>query len=86
LRCFDIDRLVDLKMGRGQTELTKPHPEPYLEGMRRLKTQSLRTLIFEDSPTGLQAAIASGATVIRITGFAHNNQVLHTHEVENFLF
>jgi beta-phosphoglucomutase len=86
LRCFEIDRLIDLRMGRGQTELTKPHPEPYLEGMRRLNTHSSRTLIFEDSPTGLEAAVASGATVVRITGFAHNNKVLHTHEVENFLF
>ena len=86
LRCFEIDRLIDLKMGRGQTQLTKPHPEPYLEGMRRLNTHSSRTLIFEDSPTGLQSAIASGATVIRIKGFAHNNHVLHTNEVENFLF
>lgn len=86
LKCFDIHPHIDLQMGRHQTLLTKPHPEPYLEGMRRLKTEPSKTLIFEDSPTGLKSAIASGAKVIRITGFAHSDEVLHTHERKNFLF
>lgn len=85
LKCFDIHPFIDLQMGRHQTQLTKPHPEPYLEGMRRLKTHPAKTLIFEDSPTGLQSAVASGAQVIRITGFAHSSTVLHSHEIKNFL-
>lgn len=86
LECFSITSLVDLQMGRHQTKLTKPHPEPYLEGMKRLNALPHKTLIFEDSPTGLKSAIASGAKVIRITGFAHSDEVLHTHEIKNFLF
>lgn len=86
LKCFEIHTYIDLQMGRGQTNLTKPHPEPYLEGMRRLKTEANKTLIFEDSPTGLQSAVASGANVIRITGFAHSDKILHPHERKNFLF
>lgn len=85
LECFSITAFVDLQMGRHQTKLTKPHPEPYIEGMKRLKTDPKKTLIFEDSPTGLKSAIASGANVIRITGFAHSDEVLHTHEIKNFL-
>jgi len=86
LKCFEIHSYMDLQMGRHQTELTKPHPEPYLEGMRRLKTSPDKTLIFEDSPTGLQSALASGAKVIRITGFAHSDAVLHTSERKDFVF
>lgn len=86
LKCFDIHHYMDLTMGRGQTQLTKPHPEPYLEGMRRLKTHPAKTVIFEDSPTGLQSALASGATVVRITGFAHSSDILHTHEIKDFIF
>jgi HAD superfamily hydrolase (TIGR01509 family) len=86
LKCFAIDRYIDLQMGRQQTNLTKPHPEPYLEGMKRLKTEASKTLIFEDSPTGLASAVASGAKVIRITGFAHSDKVLHIHERMNFIF
>lgn len=84
LKCFNIHPFIDLAMGRHQTTLTKPHPEPYLEGMRRLKAHPSRTLIFEDSPTGLKSALGSGAHVIRITGFAHSEEVLHTHEILNF--
>lgn len=86
LKCFEIHSYIDLQMGRHQTNLTKPHPEPYLEGMRRLNAHPGKTLIFEDSPTGLQSAIASGANVIRITGFAHSDAILHSHERKNFLF
>ncbi|MBP9680705.1 MAG: HAD family phosphatase [Bacteriovorax sp.] len=86
LECFAIDTFVDLQMGRNQTILTKPHPDPYLEGMKRLNALPHKTLIFEDSPTGLQSAIASGANVIRIIGFAHNQDVLHTKEIKNFHF
>ncbi len=85
LNCFAIEPFVDLKMGRGQTLLTKPHPQPYLEGMRRLQSTPERTLIFEDSPTGLKSAIASGALVVRITGFAHSEEILHSLEIKNFL-
>ncbi|MDO9183865.1 MAG: HAD family phosphatase [Bacteriovorax sp.] len=86
LKCFEIYSYMDLLMGRHQTILTKPHPEPYIEGMKRLNTDPTKTLIFEDSPTGLQAAVASGAHVIRITGFAHSDKVLHKHERKNFIF
>lgn len=86
LKCFEIHTYIDLQMGRDQTNLTKPYPEPYLEGMRRLKTEPSKTLIFEDSPTGLESAVASGAKVIRITGFAHSDKILHSHERKNFIF
>ena len=86
LKCFSIESYINIQMGRRQTILTKPHPEPYLEGMRRLNTHAAKTLIFEDSPTGLASAIASGASVVRITGFAHSNKVLHTNERADFVF
>ncbi len=85
LECFAITSYVDLQMGRHQTVLTKPHPDPYIEGMKRLNIQAAKTLIFEDSPTGLQSAVASGASVVRITGFAHAETILHNREIKNFL-
>jgi beta-phosphoglucomutase len=86
LKCFGISEFIELQMGRNQTVLTKPHPDPYLEGMKRLKTTPSKTLIFEDSPTGITSAVASGAHVIRITAFAHSSSVLHSDERENYLF
>lgn len=71
LLCFDIHSMVDLHMGRNQTVLTKPHPDPYIEGMKRLQVHAQETLIFEDSPTGLKSAKQSLAEVIRVTAFMH---------------
>jgi HAD superfamily hydrolase (TIGR01509 family) len=85
LKCFDIAPLIPFQMGRSQTEKTKPHPDPYLEAMKRLNTSPHETLIFEDSPTGLKAASDSKAQVVRITGFAHDNKRSDFIEFKNFL-
>ncbi|SLN10710.1 Fructose-1-phosphate phosphatase YqaB [Pseudoruegeria aquimaris] len=44
----------------------KPHPEPYLRGAEALGASPRECLAFEDSPSGLRAARASGAHVIGI--------------------
>jgi HAD superfamily hydrolase (TIGR01509 family) len=89
LACFGIDTYIDVQMGRNQTVLTKPHPDPYLEGMKRLSVNASETVIFEDSPTGLKSALMSKASVIRITAFAHStsNQKIEGSfpEYKNFL-
>ena len=89
LACFGIDTFLDLQMGRNQTVLTKPHPEPYLEGMRRLGVSFSETVIFEDSPTGLKSASLTKAEVVRITAFAHSTTAQKIDgnfmELQNFL-
>lgn len=45
----------------------KPDPEIYLQSMSALGVTPDETLIFEDSDTGIEAAIASGARYIRVT-------------------
>lgn len=49
----------DVKMG-------KPDPEGYLAGAALLGMKASNCVVFEDAPTGLQAAIASGATPIAV--------------------
>ena len=44
----------------------KPDPEPYTEAMRQLNTPAQACIAFEDSPTGVQAARASGAYTVGI--------------------
>lgn len=73
LACFGIDQFMDLQMGRNQTKLTKPHPDPYLEAMKRLHTDFHNSIIFEDSPTGIRSATATKSQVVRITAFAHTS-------------
>ena len=46
----------------------KPFPDPYLEGMRLLgATDPARCVAFEDSPTGMAAAVAAGAPSVGVT-------------------
>ena len=53
----------------GDIERTKPHPDPYLHAAKLLNVEIEQCVIFEDSPTGLTAARASGAFVIGIPHF-----------------
>ncbi|MEO6821196.1 MAG: HAD family phosphatase [Candidatus Nanopelagicales bacterium] len=45
---------------------TKPHPDPYLEAARRLGVGVRECVVLEDSPTGAQAGVASGAYVVAV--------------------
>ncbi len=38
----------------------KPHPDPYLEALQRFGLSPQQAIAFEDSPTGLRAALAAG--------------------------
>ncbi|MEI7722551.1 MAG: HAD family phosphatase [Actinomycetota bacterium] len=50
----------------GDIERTKPFPDPYLHAAKLLRVDIQKCIIFEDSPTGLTAARASGAFVVGI--------------------
>jgi len=50
----------------GDIERTKPFPDPYLHAAKLLGVDIQKCIIFEDSPTGLTAARASGAFVVGI--------------------
>ncbi|WP_164702801.1 HAD-IA family hydrolase [Modestobacter sp. KNN46-3] len=44
----------------------KPHPEPYLTGASRLGVPPGEVIVLEDSPSGISAGLAAGATVLGI--------------------
>lgn len=46
----------------------KPDPEGYLKAMERLGVTPAETLIIEDSPKGIEAAKATGAKVMVVSG------------------
>lgn len=44
----------------------KPHPDPFLLAAKCLGYTANRCVVFEDSPSGIRAGVASGATIIAL--------------------
>ncbi len=55
----------------------KPNPEIYLKAMDLLGVLPEETLIFEDTEVGLQAAEASGANYVKVTGAFFDDENSH---------
>jgi len=60
------EKYFALSVAAGDIERTKPYPDPYLHAANLLGVNIENCIIFEDSPTGLTAARASGAFVVGI--------------------
>lgn len=60
------EKYFAFSVAAGDIERTKPFPDPYLHAAKLLNVEITECLIFEDSPTGLTAARASGAFVVGI--------------------
>jgi HAD superfamily hydrolase (TIGR01509 family) len=56
----EIRQFMDFVLVREDYQLAKPHPEPYLTGLKRLGAGREETLVVEDSSRGLNAAVAAG--------------------------
>ncbi len=70
LRVLDVLGLADefdIVMTRDDVEQSKPHPEIYEQIAHRLQAQPEECLVIEDSPAGVQAAVAAGMHVIAVT-------------------
>ncbi|MEO6512866.1 MAG: HAD-IA family hydrolase [Nocardioides sp.] len=55
-----IRQFMDFVLVREDYERAKPHPEPYLTGLRRFGATADETLVVEDSARGLGSAVAAG--------------------------
>lgn len=63
LTSLGLIELVDYSLSNEDVDLPKPGPEIYNRVMEYFETDAKHTFIFEDSPIGLAAAYASGASV-----------------------
>jgi HAD superfamily hydrolase (TIGR01509 family) len=55
-----IRQFMDFVLVREDYELAKPHPEPYLTGLKRFGATKEEALVVEDSSRGLNSAVAAG--------------------------
>ncbi len=55
-----IRQFMDFILVREDYKLSKPHPEPYLTGLKNFGATKEETLVVEDSSRGLNSAVAAG--------------------------
>ncbi|MFC5909252.1 HAD family hydrolase [Streptacidiphilus monticola] len=55
-----IAQFMDFVLVREDYQRAKPHPEPYLTGLKRFGATRAETLVVEDSSRGLRSAVAAG--------------------------
>lgn len=63
---YGLRRFFPVAVNGMEVERPKPFPDIYLEAARRLGVSPQNCLVFEDSPTGLQAGLAAGMRVIGV--------------------
>ncbi len=51
---------MEFVLVREDYNLAKPHPEPYLTGLKRFGATKEEALVVEDSSRGLNSAVAAG--------------------------
>lgn len=66
---LDIKSLFDVILTRNDTEKSKPDPMPYLKSFEKLGVKGSEALIFEDSTTGIDAALSAGGNVCKVSWY-----------------
>ena len=70
--CFQREKMVtafDVKQG-------KPHPEPYLMGLKKAGVQAHEAIVVENAPMGVEAGVAAGIFTIAVNTGPLANRVL----------
>jgi len=81
--------LFPFSISSDDVQQTKPHPESYLKAAEMSGTEVSNCLIFEDSLTGMNAAIASGAYLIAVphlVSMDESKRVRVIHSLEQLSF
>ena len=66
VKTLQYDECIDFFLSNNDVKRPKPNPEIYLRGMIEVGVGPLDTTIVEDSEVGRQAAISSGARLIKV--------------------
>ena len=66
---FNVEKLFDFIISQEDVSKMKPDPECFLIAMEKAGVKPNETIIYEDSDVGIEAAIRSGANVVKVEGY-----------------
>ena len=69
LEYTDTAKYFDLILTADDIQRPKPDPEGFLKAMELLEANPDECVIFEDSDVGIEAALKTGAAVMKIEAF-----------------
>lgn len=75
LQMLKIDHFFDAIVSGNDIQKTKPDPEIFLTGAEKLNIHPLNCMVFEDAPTGIQAAKAAKMKCIGVGSYRLLNDV-----------
>ena len=78
-----IRQFMDFVLVREDYQRAKPHPEPYLTGLKRFGATREETLVVEDSTRGLSSAVAAGIDCAVVAQRLHERTRLLSGEIPN---
>ena len=61
-----LDTSFDVSIAGDEIERPKPNPMPYVRAAELLGASTSQTVVLEDSPTGIRAALGAGCTVVGV--------------------
>jgi HAD superfamily hydrolase (TIGR01509 family) len=76
LRAIGLRHHFDVVVSGETCPRGKPFPDPYLEALDRLGVRAETALAFEDSPSGLAAALAAGIPTVGVTSTLSASELL----------
>ena len=76
----ELEQYFDVVVGAEDTERHKPHPDPILEGLRRLDAEPAGAAYVGDSPFDVRAAKAAGVSAVAVTWGRIHDEARLAHE------
>jgi HAD superfamily hydrolase (TIGR01509 family) len=76
---------MDFVIVREHYRFAKPHPEPYLTGLRRFGATKAESLVVEDSSRGLNSAVAAGIDCVIVHNVLPKYLTFHRLAIESKL-
>lgn len=80
LKVLDLESAFDFVLIAGELPRSKPDPLPYVTALERLGIAADEAIVFEDSKTGIQSAVAAQIPTVGVAS-THDPAVLYSYGV-----